>query len=167
MSARRGGPGGGAEQRERIEREILVPARIERVWRLVTEPVTMREWFPGTTLVVQVGGAATFDCGAAELFHGVVEAVEPPHRLAWRWCHEAGRPVDQGATTRVEILLETEGEATRLRLVESGFSALTAADRARILAGNRAAWDFMLPRLPGLALSAGDEDRTEAPAPEP
>lgn len=135
-----------------IERQITVPAPIERVWQLVIDPQHLSRWYPGARLDPRVGAAATFDCGADAPYHGIVEQVEPPRRLAWRWCLAAGVAVGQGPTTRVEIALTPAGEDTRVRLIESGFAALSQEERERLQPGNDAGWTFLLSELANQAL---------------
>lgn len=69
----------------RVERDY--PHPIERVWRAVTAPEHLGQWFPSPVeLDLRPGGAMRFtdfedDDGAT----GVVEAVDPPHRFTFTW----------------------------------------------------------------------------------
>lgn len=132
-----------------IEREVLMAAPAERVWQFLTDPEHLPRWYPGARLEPRVGAVATFDCGAAAPYLGVVDTVDPPRQLAWRWCLEAGLPVGEGPTTRVEIALLPAGDKTRVRLVESGFAALSPDVRARCQPGNDAGWEMLLTSLAG------------------
>jgi len=63
-----------------------------------------------------------------------VEAVEAPHRFAYRWtAHytEAGAEPDATNSTLVEFTLAPHGDMTRLRVVESGFASLATSDEKR------------------------------------
>src|ERR687897_922068 len=103
---------------DRIERETFINAPIERVWTLITEAQHL----------------------------GRVVAVEPRTRFAYRWApfKEPGgeAPVD-GNSTLVEFTLAPEGDATRLRVVESGFASLATSEeqRARNHEGNTRGWE--------------------------
>ena len=130
-----------------IEREMRVTASINRVWEFLTDPRLLPRWYPGASLEPHVGAAATFDCGAEAPYHGVVDVVDPPRRLAWRWCLEAGSSVGVGPTTRVEITLSAQGEQTHVRIVESGFAALGPDVRARCQPGNDEGWVMLLDEL--------------------
>ncbi len=143
-----------SRERDVIEREVMVKAPVAHVWQLLIDPQHLARWYPGAQLDPQVGATATFDCGAAAPYFGIVERVEPPHGLAWRWCLSPGVPVDQGPTTRVEIALSAAGEHTRVRLAESGFAALSAEDRARCQPGNDTGWEMLLGALASQALAA-------------
>jgi uncharacterized protein YndB with AHSA1/START domain len=108
-----------------IERELILPVPPARVWTALTRPDQLSAWF-GTqaTIDLRPGGEVVFawdrSTGPRAATRGVVEAVEPAKRLAFRW---QASP-DAAATTRVEFTLEPHPEGTRLRLVESGFASL-------------------------------------------
>lgn len=72
---------------------------------------------------------------------GVIEAVEPTHRFAFRWQSNVG----DVPMTRVEFTLELHAEGTRLRVVESGFATLPPELRAH--ARNAEGWQRELADL--------------------
>lgn len=113
-----------------IERDILIQAPVDAVWRIVTEPDQIAQWFSDKAEVdLRPGGSGslTFEQhGVIAPF--VVEAVEPPHRFAWRWSHPEGSVPREGNSTLVEFLLRAEGDGTRLRIIESGIAALERTD---------------------------------------
>ena len=84
--------------------------------------------------------------------HARVVAVEPPARFAYRWApfKEPGgvEPVE-GNSTLVEFTLASEGDGTRLRVVETGFASLATSDeqRASNHAGNTRGWELELGEL--------------------
>ena len=118
-----------------IEREVVIDAPAEVVWRTITEPDQIALWFadrvqvdlrPGGegTLVFQ--GRATGDEVTAAI---AVAAVEPPHRFAFRWGHAVGEVADAGNSVLVEFTLHAEGaERTRLRVAETGLAGLGWSD---------------------------------------
>jgi uncharacterized protein YndB with AHSA1/START domain len=69
----------------RVEREY--PHPIEKVWRAVTAPEHLVQWFPSPVEVdLRPGGAMrfpAFEGGPAA--SGTVEVVEPPRRLTFTW----------------------------------------------------------------------------------
>jgi uncharacterized protein YndB with AHSA1/START domain len=116
---------------DRIERELTLPVPIEQVWAALTEPNHLREWFGPALAEVDLrpGGQARFGWKVGgEVYPAVVETVEPPTRFSYRW--EPGAGGTDGITTLVEFTLEELPGGTRLRLVESGFSALPPSYRA-------------------------------------
>ena len=143
-----------------IEREILIEAPPEVVWRTITEPNQIVAWFsdaaelearPGATgaLTWEPGGKATVDLPEAVTVVLRVEKVEQPHYFSFRWMHAAGAEPDAANSVLVEFDLSPEGENTRLRLVESGFRTLARPDEGteRNVDNHSEGWDNHLGRL--------------------
>jgi uncharacterized protein YndB with AHSA1/START domain len=113
-----------------IERELILPTPLARVWEALTQPEHLAAWF-GTRASVDLrpGGAVTFiwddPSGTNDTTHGVIEVLEPPRRFAFRW--QAPGAVAQ--TTLVEFTLEEHLSGTRLRVVESGFASFPPKSR--------------------------------------
>src|ERR687889_119242 len=76
-----------AAQTDRIERDIVIAAPLERVWELITSAEHVGRWFgdAGAEIDLRPGGALSFSWRDHGTVHGRVEAVEPPHRFAYRW----------------------------------------------------------------------------------
>lgn len=106
-----------------IDKSLDLDAPPDRVWRALTEPAEISAWFGDSAeLDLRPGGTGWFGWEKHGRFAVRVETVEPPHRLAWRWCHEPDTPIDQGTSTLVEWRLTARPEGgTRLELRESGF----------------------------------------------
>jgi uncharacterized protein YndB with AHSA1/START domain len=143
-----------------IEREILIKAPPEVVWRTITEPDEIAAWFSDAVeLDVQPGGAGalTWEPGGkatvslSEPVTAVlrVEKVERPHYFSFRWMHPAGAEPDTDNSVLVEFSLNPEGENTRLRLVESGFRRLARSEEEtkRNVDDHSDGWDNHLGRL--------------------
>jgi uncharacterized protein YndB with AHSA1/START domain len=121
---------------DRIEREITIAAPVERVWSVLTEAEHIAGWFAdaGAEIDLRPGGALVMRWEQYGMTRARVEAVEPPHRFAYRWtAHHAeqGAEPEAGNSTLVEFTLAPEGAATRLRVVETGFAALATSDEQR------------------------------------
>ncbi|MHB8380489.1 MAG: SRPBCC family protein [Acidimicrobiales bacterium] len=113
---------------DRIEREVVIGAPIERVWSALTEPKSVSAWFSNhedVTIDLRPGGVMTLDHGDYGTFHTVIVSVSPPDAFSFRW---ASAFPDELATednsTLVEFTLTTTPEGTVLRVVESGFDTL-------------------------------------------
>lgn len=142
---------------DRIERDILIDAPLERVWSLVTEP----GWW--------VGGRAADEPSAHEgqqvvMHEGSgdypvrVETVRPREYVAYRWaCAFPDQQLRDDNTTLVEFTLTGEDGKTRLRVVESGFASLAAPDdlRDKQFRDNTHGWSVEL---------GGLRERAEKPA---
>jgi uncharacterized protein YndB with AHSA1/START domain len=112
---------------DRIEREILIAAPVQRVWELLTTAEHLRAWFADREARIDLrpGGAMVLGWAEHGTFHARVERVEPPRAFAFRWAAESpGEAPRDGNSTLVEFTLAADGEGTRLRVVESGFRGL-------------------------------------------
>ncbi|MGH3246906.1 MAG: SRPBCC domain-containing protein [Trebonia sp.] len=123
---------------DRIERDTLIAAPLERVWSLVAEPgfwVSQEAsiWAgdeAGLAGVVASEGSSMMaknpNLGEVAVR---VEKVEPPTYVAYRWSSAfPGQELRESNSTLVEFTLSTEGGKTRLRVVESGFAALSGSE---------------------------------------
>lgn len=136
---------------DRIERETLIAASLERVWSLVAEPgfwVGDRASVSGT--VAREGETMVERNAEYGDFPVRVEKVEPPTYLAYRWASAfPGQELREDNSTLVEFTLSQEGDKTRLRVVESGFAALAGSDelRSKALKDNTGGWPQELDAL--------------------
>jgi uncharacterized protein YndB with AHSA1/START domain len=131
-----------AVTRDTIEREIVLPAPIDRVWTAITDPAEVSQWFGTETRIdLRPGGAAIFGWPEESgVFHAVVVEVDPPHRFSYRWAFNADTPVDAGPSTLVEFTLVEVAEGTKLRVVDSGFAAFPEELREGAVSGNAEGW---------------------------
>ena len=115
---------------DRIEREVLISAPMERVWTLVAEPGFWVRENPGA--VAREGEEMVAHHDEYGDFPVRVEKVQPPTYLAYRWASAfPGQELREDNTTLVEFTLSQEGDKTRLRVVESGFAALAGSEELR------------------------------------
>jgi uncharacterized protein YndB with AHSA1/START domain len=140
-----------------IDREIVIDAPADVVWRTITEPDQIVQWFadrveldarPGTA------GALVFDehASAAEAVTAAiaVEAVEPPHRFAFRWGHKQGDTATTVNSVLVEFTVVPEAtDRTRLRVVETGVDTTAWPDdeKAEYVEDHRNGWEYHFGRL--------------------
>jgi uncharacterized protein YndB with AHSA1/START domain len=131
---------------DRIERETLIAAPVERVWELVTAPEHVGVWFgdAGAEIDLRPGGAMALSWEEHGTVRARVERVEAPHVFAWRWASEMGAEPEEGGSTLVEFFLEPAERGTRLRVVESGFASLATSDAQRTAnhEGNTKGWEL-------------------------
>ena len=123
-----------------VEREILIEASAEVVWGVITEPEQISRWLSDEADVegrLGADGSLTWRPGGrrggkdfdAVVPIQVVEA-EPFRRFAFRWNHPPGAQPDQSNSALVEFSLIEEADGTRLRVVESGITAVTGDEQS-------------------------------------
>jgi uncharacterized protein YndB with AHSA1/START domain len=144
---------------DRIERETLIDASIERVWELVTQP----GWWAAQDMadvagtVAREGETVIAPNSAHGDFPVQVVRVDPPTFVAYRWASAfPGHELHDDNTTLIEFTLIDEGGKTRLRVVESGFGELAGSDelRGQALADNTDGWAEMIEVLKTVAEQA-------------
>jgi uncharacterized protein YndB with AHSA1/START domain len=145
---------------DRIEKDVLIAAPLERVWELITTAEHLGRWFgnAGAEIELRPGGALALHWQEQGSVYGRVEAVEPPRRFAFRWVL-AGEPQAEPTpanSTLTEFTLAAEGDGTRVAVVESGFDGLDveAAERATLLASHIPGWENELGELAAHARGA-------------
>src|SRR3954447_5772482 len=124
---------------DRIEKEVVLRAPLERVWRAISDAEEFGQWFgvrfdgpfvPGesvtgvitpTTVDDDVAKAQEPHAGKADTWQ--IVAVEPKRRLAFRWhpyAVESGVDYSAEPTTLVEFTLDEVADGVKLSIVESG-----------------------------------------------
>ena len=111
---------------EKIEREVVIAAPVEKVWAILTEAEHLKSWFgnAGAEIDLRPGGDISLAFEGYGRFLGHVETVNPPRQFAYRWAQMPDVPPTAGNSTLVDFTLTPEGTSTRLRVVESGFRGL-------------------------------------------
>ena len=144
---------------DRIEEQVRLPQPPARVWRALTDPAELGEWFgariAGETIAPgsQVKGYLVHPGFQHVLFDVIIEEMVPERRFAWRWhphAVEGGVDYTTEQRTLVTFTLEpTRDGGTLLRVVETGFGTMPPARRASALLGNTKGWTGQLQkRLP-------------------
>jgi uncharacterized protein YndB with AHSA1/START domain len=133
-----------------VRRTITIAAPPEKVWAAVTEAEHIARWFPQTAVLdtVAVGSGGVFSFDGYGDFPVLIEELDPPRMIAYRWSNENARPVDPvdlAHSTVFRFTLEPVEGGTRLTVVESGFGNL--ADPVGSMDGNREGWDWELDEL--------------------
>ena len=144
---------------DRIEKEVVLRAPLERVWRAISDADEFGRWFgvrfdgpfvagtsvtgviTPTTVDEDVARAQEPHAGKSDTWQ--IVAVEPKRRLAFRWHPygvESGVDDSQEPTTLVEFTLDEMADGVRLRIVESGFDAIPAQRRVSAFEANSEGW---------------------------
>ena len=143
-----------ASETDRVERSIVIKAPRERVWRALSDADEFSQWF-GVNLEGQAfvpgkraRGQITH-CGHEHVwFDVVIERIEPPQVLSYRWHPYAVDPsVDyerEQPTLVTFTLKDLPGEGTLLTVVESGFDNVPPHRRLEAFRMNDRGWEAQL-----------------------
>ena len=139
---------------DKIEREIVINAPLDRVWALVSEPgwwigdgdrSGQRRWKEGDLDIIEDPRYGRFPLRTVGL--------EPSRYISFRWIMDPSKESEsEKPTTLVEFWVEARDSTTVVRVVESGFTKLPNAEDA--IAGNTEGWRFQMDRLKTDAESA-------------
>jgi uncharacterized protein YndB with AHSA1/START domain len=137
-----------------IEREILIEAPAEVVWRIITEPDQMSLWFADRVDLVMEPGAHGYMGFGDQGGPVVVETVDPPTRFSFRWNHPGDEEPVAGNSMLVEFTLTPMGDGrTRVRVSEGGHKVRdwSETEKQRYADEHREGWGDFLERLAGVA----------------
>jgi uncharacterized protein YndB with AHSA1/START domain len=140
-----------------IEREVLIEAPAEVVWRTITEPDQMSQWFADRVDLVVAPGAHGYMQFGDQGGPVVVETVDPPVRFSFHWNHPREEEPAAGNSMLVEFNLTRESdELTRLRVTESGHELRDwpEAEKQRYCDDHQDGWGGFLDRLTSVVLAA-------------
>jgi uncharacterized protein YndB with AHSA1/START domain len=133
---------------ELIERETLIEASLERVWSLVAKAGF---WVADEASLPEAEAEAGQTTVAKNAQYGDfpvrVEKVDRPTYVAYRWVTAfPGEELRDDNSTLIEFTLASEGDSTRLRVVESGFATLPTSEekRAKAVQDNASGWPQVL-----------------------
>jgi len=134
---------------DRIEHDVLIEAPVDTVWRIITEPEHIAQWFSDAAEVdLRPGGVGTLIFGDPSSTETksqpfFIETFDPTSHFSFRWCHEDSNDRSTKSLL-VEFTLEPEGSDTRLRLVESNHSARWGEEGYD---DHVKGWNVIVPRL--------------------
>ena len=142
---------------DRIERSIVVNAARERVWRALSNAEEFGTWF-GANLKGQsfapgqrARGQITHRGYEHVYFDVVIERIEPPNMLSYRWHpHAVDASVDytkEQPTLVTFTLKDMPGNKTLLTVVESGFDNVPPHRRLEAFRMNNRGWEAQLDKI--------------------
>jgi uncharacterized protein YndB with AHSA1/START domain len=147
---------------DRIEKQVMLRAPQERVWRAISDAAEFGSWFgmevdgpfaEGTDVRGRIVPTKA-DPELAKMQEGHaglsvtlrIERIEPMHTFSYRWHPFAIDPaVDYSAEpmTLVTFTLAPVDGGTLLTIVETGFDAIPIARRADAFEANDEGWTLM------------------------
>jgi len=137
-----------ASSTDRIEKQVVLKASKNRVWRAISDSKEFGEWFKMAFDDAFVEGKTVrgrithpgYEHLKAEFF---VEKIEAEKYFSYRWHPYAIDPkVDYSSepTTLVEFRLEEASGGTKLTITESGFDRIPLARRKEAFRMNDSGW---------------------------
>jgi uncharacterized protein YndB with AHSA1/START domain len=132
-----------------VRRTIHINAPLQKVWAAITEPQHLAQWFPDRAALdsVAVGATGTFEWDGYGVQPVIVEAVDAPTSISYRWGNDAanGEAVDPDHSTVFTFTLAEVANGTQLTVVETGFETLENPSAG--LESNRGGWNSELDEL--------------------
>jgi uncharacterized protein YndB with AHSA1/START domain len=132
-----------------VEVETRIAASPETVFDFFIDPDRMIQWMGRSAeLDPRPGGLLRCDINGRHVASGEYVDIDRPRRVVFTWGWEGEDSLVEPGSSRVEILLEAEGEGTRLRLIHSELPSAESAER------HRHGWDHYAERLSIAAVGA-------------
>jgi uncharacterized protein YndB with AHSA1/START domain len=139
---------------DRIERSVVINAPRARVWRALSNAEEFGAWF-GADLKGQTFApgrrtrAQMTACGHEHVwFDIVIERMEPQDMLSYRWHPYAVDPAVDYAKEQPTLvtftLKDAPGNATLLKVVESGFDNVPPHRRLQAFRMNSRGWEMQM-----------------------
>lgn len=146
-----------ASATDSIERTVVMEAPRECVWRALSNAEEFGTWF-GANLKGQTfapgqraRGALTFAGYEHVFFDVVIERMEPPNLLSYRWHpYNLDPSVDyekEQPTLVTFTLKDAPGKGTVLTVVETGFDNVPPSRRLEAFRMNSAGWESQMAKF--------------------
>ena len=146
-----------SEQTQSFTFEQVVPASADAVYRAFTNATALREWLCDVaTTAPREGGRCYLAWNDGYYSSGEFTKLEPDETVAFTW-HGRGEP----APSNVQVTLQPDGDATRVRVVHGEVGAGPAWDE--IVSALKQAWPFSLENLYSVFSSGEDLRFTQRP----
>jgi uncharacterized protein YndB with AHSA1/START domain len=148
-----------ASSTDRIEKQVLLRAPRDRVWRAISDAKEFGTWFgvdfdgpfvagarlTGRIVPTKVDAeiAKAQSPYAGKPFEVTIDRIEPMRLFSFRWhpfAVDAGVDYSKEPATLVTFELEEAPGGTRLTITESGFDRLPPERRAKAFASNEQGW---------------------------
>ena len=115
---------------DRIEREIVIAAPVDRVWSLVVKFAFGVDEVELAKRDIRAGSLFVADYTVHGKFPLRVEKIEPKGYLSYRWASAfPGAEPREDNSTLIALTLAADGDGTRLSVVESGFTFIQPEEK--------------------------------------
>jgi uncharacterized protein YndB with AHSA1/START domain len=142
---------------DRIRKQVVLRAPLERVWRAVSDAKTFGQWFGFDFEGEFVAGKTVRGTLRSDDpdYNGLIgefaiDRIEPMRLFSYRWHPFAiQRGVDYSHEPMTLVVFELEAAAggTKLTITESGFDAIPAGRRGDAFEANDEGWTTQVERI--------------------
>lgn len=110
-----------------VTRDIWINAPRERVWGAITNADTIMKWWGDTWVIhrLEVGGLIEFG-RPGDMLNATIAVLDPPRQFSIHW---PSQPNYQAANAYTIFDLAEENGGTRITVTETGYEALSGAER--------------------------------------
>jgi uncharacterized protein YndB with AHSA1/START domain len=137
-----------------ITRELTINASKEKIYKALTDPTQLVQWFPNTIEgTLNVGDRPILGFGEHGKNQIYVEAAQPFEYFSYRWIPGSNHFIGDVLTkpnTLVEFRLQESNGVTTVTMTESGFNSLPTDVADKDFKQNTEGWNYMLGRLENL-----------------
>lgn len=131
-----------------IERKVRIAATPQTVWRAITEPEHLKQWYapgcPWEIPALQVGSTVRFYNTDTDIQLATIEVIEPLHQFSLRWQLDPQTPEMTLINT---FLLEAENGSTHVTVTQSGYEMLPDNMRQQTLDQDQEAYTAIVEGL--------------------
>jgi len=136
---------------EPVRAEVRIAAPPEVVFPYFIDPARMVSWMGVSALLdPRPGGTFRVEANGRDVVIGEYVEVDPPNRVVFTWGFEGNEPLVEPGSTRVEVILQPDGEGTLLTLSHHGLPEATRDAHAE-------GWSHYLIRLAPVAAGRPSE----------
>jgi uncharacterized protein YndB with AHSA1/START domain len=131
-----------------VQRSIWIAAPRERVWRAITDPRQLEQWYapgcPWEIPALHVGTTVTFYNTDTDIQRGSIETADAPRQLILRWQPD---PIYPEAALLNTFLLEPENNGTHVTVTQAGYEALPSDVRQTWVDADAGAYTTIMKQL--------------------
>ena len=138
-----------AKDNENVEFSITVKATVEEIWRALTDPDDLENWWSDeVVLEPKVGGkfreAWEDDAGNEQLASGKVLSLDPKKSISFTWKEKSW---DAEAVTQCTYTIENKGKTRSLTVTQTGWDSLPEKARAKAIKDFQLGWKYHMQEL--------------------
>ncbi|MEO8611095.1 MAG: SRPBCC domain-containing protein [Chloroflexota bacterium] len=128
-----------------VKRDIWIAAPRERVWGAITNAETIMQWWGDTWIIpkLEVGGGIKFG-RPGSMIQATIAVLDPPRQFSIHW---PPQPNYQAENAYTIFDLAEENGGTRVTVSETGYEALSGAERQERLNRTGSGYTMVLANL--------------------